>query len=128
VLGLSYQQRGYAYMALLTEDWPPFTDDAARRVEEPSSFGALPSTPAAAGPDAPATPPATSMPEAPYSPPEAPPGTPAGPTPPSAPETPPTPPHGDPLGDEAAPPPPPEPTDEDDEPPPGPFGPSSTNP
>jgi hypothetical protein len=128
VLGLSYQQRGYAYMALLTEDWPPFTDDAARRVEEPSSFGAQPSTPPAAGPDAPATPPATSTPEAPYSPPEAPPGTPAGPSPPSAPATPPTPPHGDPLGDEAAPPPPPERTDEDDEPPPGPFGPSSTSP
>lgn len=58
-LGLSYQQRGYAYMALLAEDWPPFTDDAARRVEEPSSFGALPPTPPAAvpGPEAPAAPP-----------------------------------------------------------------------
>jgi hypothetical protein len=131
VLGMSYQQRAYAYMALLTEDWPPFTDDTTRRVEEPSSFGALPSTPPAAGsaPEASAAPapPATSAPEAPYSPPETPPGTPSGPTPPSAPETPPTPPHGDPLGGEAAPP-PPERTDEDEEPPPGPFGPSSTNP
>jgi hypothetical protein len=131
VLGMSYQQRAYAYIALLAEDWPPFTDDTTRRVEEPSSFGALPSTPPAAG-SAPETsaapaPPATSAPEAPYSPPEAPPGTPSGPTPPSAPETPPTPPHGDPLGGEAAPP-PPERTDEDEEPPPGPFGPSSTNP
>jgi uncharacterized protein DUF4389 len=121
VLGLSYQQRAYAYMALLTEDWPPFTDDAARRIEEPSSFGALPSTPPAASPEAPAwSPPestsAPEAPEAPYSPPEAPPGAPAGPTPPSAPETPPAPPHGDPLADE------------DDEPPPGPFGPSSGNP
>jgi hypothetical protein len=131
VLGMSYQQRAYAYMALLAEDWPPFTDDTARRIEEPASFGALPSTPPAAGsgPEAPAAPPppATSAPEAPYSPPEAPPGTPSGPTPPSAPETPPTAPHGDPLGGEAAPP-PRERTDEDEEPPPGPFGPSSTNP
>jgi hypothetical protein len=131
VLGMSYQQRAYAYIALLAEDWPPFTDDATRRVEEPASFGTLPPTPPAAGsePEAPATPasPATSAPEAPYSPPEAPPGTPSGPTPPSAPETPPTAPHGDPLGGEAAPP-PPERTDEDEEPPPGPFGPSSTNP
>lgn len=131
VLGMSYQQRAYAYIALLAEDWPPFTDDTTRRVEEPSSFGALPATPPAAGsaPEASAAPapPATSAPEAPYSPPEAPPGTPSGPTSPSAPETPPTPPHGDPLGGEAAPP-PPERTDEDEEPPPGPFGPSSTNP
>jgi hypothetical protein len=135
VLGMSYQQRAYAYMALLAEDWPPFTDDATRRVEEPSSFGALPSTPPAAAPEAPEAPAwsppestsAPEAPEAPYSPPEAPPGTPAGPTPPSAPETPPASPHGDPLGGEAAPP-APEPTDEDEEPPPGPFGPSSTNP
>jgi hypothetical protein len=131
VLGMSYQQRAYAYMALLAEDWPPFTDDATRRVEEPSSFGTLPPTPPAAGsgPEAPAAPasPATSAPEAPYSPPEAPAGTPAEPPPPSAPETPPTQPHSDPLGGEAAPT-PPERTDEDEEPPPGPFGPSSTNP
>jgi Domain of unknown function (DUF4389) len=132
VLGLSYQQRAYAYMALLAEDWPPFTDDGQRQVEQQApSFGALPSTPPAA--DAPT--PATSA--EPYAPPEAPPGTPAGPTPPSAPETPPAQPHGDPLGGEATPPAPPAtppaipPTpdrDENDEPPPGPFGPSSTNP
>jgi Domain of unknown function (DUF4389) len=129
VLGLSYQQRAYTYIALITEDWPPFTDEKPRSIEEPSSFGALPSTPPAAGtaPEAPAEPPTTSAPEAPYSPPQAPPGTPAEPPPPSAPETPPTQPHGDPLGGEAQPP-PPERTDEDEEPPPGPFGPSSTNP
>jgi Domain of unknown function (DUF4389) len=129
VLGLPYQQRAYTYIALITEDWPPFTDEKPRSIEEPSSFGALPSTPPAAGtaPEAPAEPPTTSAPEAPYSPPQAPPGTPAEPPPPSAPETPPTQPHGDPLGGEAQPP-PPERTDEDEEPPPGPFGPSSTNP
>jgi hypothetical protein len=129
VLGLSYQQRAYTYIALITEDWPPFTDEKPRGIEEPSSFGALPSTPPAAGtaPEAPAEPAATSAPEAPYSPPQAPPGTPAEPPPPSAPETPPTQPHGDPLGGEAQPP-PPERTDDDEEPPPGPFGPSSTNP
>jgi hypothetical protein len=59
VLGLSYQQRAYAYMALITEDWPPFTDDAARQVEPAApAFGALPSTPPAAaeaGPEAPTT-------------------------------------------------------------------------
>jgi Domain of unknown function (DUF4389) len=105
VLGLSYQQRAYAYMALLSEDWPPFTDDAAKRVEEPPSFGALPSTPPAAGtaPEAPAPAPATSAPEAPAEQPPAPPATP--PAMPPAPER-----------------------SDDDEPPPGPFGPSSTNP
>ena len=129
VLGMSYQQRAYAYMALLAEDWPPFTDEKQRSIEEPPSFGALPSTPPAAGtaPEAPPSP-ATSAPEAPYSPPQAPPGTPAEPPPPSAPETPPAQPHGDPLGGEAAPPPPERRDDEEEEPPPGPFGPSSTNP
>jgi Domain of unknown function (DUF4389) len=128
VLGLSYQQRAYTYMSLITEDWPPFTDETTARIEEPPSFGALPSTPPAAGAAAepvaaPPAPPAEAPP-----PPDAPPGTPSGPTPPSAPETPPTPPHGDPLGDEAtSTPPEPERSDEDEEPPPGPFGPSSTN-
>jgi hypothetical protein len=128
VLGLSYQQRAYTYMSLITEDWPPFTDETTGRIEEAPSFGALPSTPPAAGapPEPVAAPPAPPA-EAPP-PPEAPPGTPSGPTPPSAPETPPTPPHGDPLGDEAtSTPPEPERSDEDEEPPPGPFGPSSTN-
>jgi hypothetical protein len=137
VLGLSYQQRAYAYMSLITEDWPPFTDDAAKRVDEAPSFGALPSQPPATGtaPETPGPPAATpapptdapySPPEAPSSPPEAPPGTPAGPTPPSAPETPPTQPHGDPLADDATSA-PPERGDDEEEPPRGPFGPSSTN-
>jgi hypothetical protein len=104
VLGLSYQQRAYSYMALLTEDWPPFTDDGQRQVEPQPSFGALPATPPAAAPDAPA---AT---QEPYAPPEAPAQQPPAPpaTPPAIPPTP--------------------DRDEDDEPPPGPFGPSSTNP
>jgi Domain of unknown function (DUF4389) len=95
-LGLSYQQRAYAYMALLTEDWPPFTDESPARVEPAPAFGSLPSSPPAAGPEAP-----TSVP----------PGGEAAPLPPSpsAPEAPPAPPPAD-----------------DDERPPGPFGPSST--
>jgi hypothetical protein len=49
VLGLSYQQRAYVYMSLVTEDWPPFTDDATSQLDaEPSTFGALPPTPPAA--------------------------------------------------------------------------------
>jgi hypothetical protein len=118
-LGLSYQQRAYAYMALITEDWPPFTDEQGpERVEPAPSFGALPPTPPAAGPESPTTIPA---------------GTPAGPPTPGAPEAPAQPPHGDPLGDEASTPPPSTPPpapreDDDEEPPPGPFGPSSSNP
>jgi hypothetical protein len=60
VLGLSYQQRAYAYLMLITEDWPPFTDEPPRQVEPPApAFGALPSTPPAAagvGPEAPGVP------------------------------------------------------------------------
>jgi Domain of unknown function (DUF4389) len=123
VLGLSYQQRAYAYMALITEDWPPFTDDATRQVEPAApAFGALSSTPpaaAGAGPEAPAT---TTSPTQTL------PGTPAGPTAPSAPESPPTT-HGDPLGGEADTTDPPSPApperDDEDEPPRGPFGPSN---
>jgi hypothetical protein len=49
VLGLSYQQRASAYLLLITEDWPPFTDDDyGSRVEEAPAFGALPSSPPAA--------------------------------------------------------------------------------
>jgi Domain of unknown function (DUF4389) len=122
VLGMSYQQRAYAYMALLAEDWPPFTDEGPRQVEQQPSFGALPSTPAAAGPDAPAS----ASPQEPYAPPEAPveqpPEAPAEQPPEAPPEQPPAPP--------ATPPaiPPTPDREEDDEPPPGPFGPSSTNP
>jgi hypothetical protein len=113
VLGLSYQQRAYTYIALITEDWPPFTDDSARQVEQPPSFGALPSTPPAATPDAPTH----ADPQEPYAPAE----TPAeqAPAPPEQPPAPPaTPPAMPPTPDR----------DVDDEPPPGPFGPSSTNP
>jgi hypothetical protein len=124
-LGVSYWQRANTYIYLLTEDWPPFTDDSgASRVEPAPAFGALPASPPAAGSEAPTTIPA---------------GTPASPPTPDAPEAPPQPPHGDPLGDEAStstpppsePPPstpPPAPREDDEEPPPGPFGPSSTNP
>jgi Domain of unknown function (DUF4389) len=113
VLGLSYQQRAYTYMALITEDWPPFTDEAAKRVEEPPSFGALPPTPPAAG-TAPAPPaaPEASEPVPPAAPEPAPPAAPEPPAPePPAPE-----------------PPAPSPPSDEEEPPPGPFGPSSTNP
>ena len=52
-LGVSYQQRAYAYFVLLTEDWPPFTDDTAGRTVEPApAFGALPRPPGR-GPRAP---------------------------------------------------------------------------
>jgi hypothetical protein len=66
VLGLSYQQRATAYFALLTEDWPPFTDDTTgRSVEAAPSFGALAATPPAAGPESP-----TSVPPGGYASPE----------------------------------------------------------
>jgi hypothetical protein len=105
VLGLSYQQRAHAYLALITEDWPPFTDESARSVEGPPSFGALPESPPAAG----TAPEAWSGADAPTTT-AAPPTT---PEPPPAPDSPTT---------------PPEPPPSDDEPPRGPFGPSSTNP
>jgi hypothetical protein len=101
VLGISYQQRANTYIYLLTEDWPPFTDESAQRVEPAPAFGALPSSPPAAGPQAPS-------PAAPIE----------QPTAPEAPA------HGDPLAEEA---PPPPPADEDEQPPPGPFGPSSSD-
>jgi hypothetical protein len=66
VLGLSYQQRATAYFALLTEDWPPFTDETTGRSVEPApSFGALAATPPAAGPESP-----TSVPPGGYASPE----------------------------------------------------------
>jgi Domain of unknown function (DUF4389) len=65
-LGVSYQQRAYGYFFLLTEDWPPFTDDTTgRTVEAAPAFGALPSTPPAAGPEHP-----TSVPPGGYASPE----------------------------------------------------------
>jgi uncharacterized protein DUF4389 len=48
-LGLSYQQRGTAYLALLTETWPPFTDEQPAQVEPARAFGAIPAAPPAAG-------------------------------------------------------------------------------
>ena len=47
-LGLSYQQRAYAYVLLLDEDWPPFTDDHAQLAPGPSGPPSRrdPSTPA----------------------------------------------------------------------------------
>jgi hypothetical protein len=66
VLGTSYQQRAYAYLALITEDWPPFTDETeGRTVEAASAFGALASSPPAAGPEHP-----TSVPPGGYASPE----------------------------------------------------------
>jgi Domain of unknown function (DUF4389) len=49
VLGLSYQQRAYAYLALVSEDWPAFTDPQPRAVRPPAPFGALPPTGPGAG-------------------------------------------------------------------------------
>jgi uncharacterized protein DUF4389 len=105
VLGVSYQQRAYGYLFLLTEDWPPFTDDATRRVESGPQFGSLPPTPPAAGTSVP--PPAPSETAPPHgdplasAPAEEPPAPPPAQAPRSGPEAPP---HGDPLGGEATPP------------------------
>lgn len=57
VLGLSYQQRAYCYLYLMTEDWPPFTDPKDQSVEGPQGGSPLP--------PAPPTMPAPSAPEAP---------------------------------------------------------------
>jgi hypothetical protein len=56
VLGLSYQQRAYCYVALLSEDWPPFTDPQGGSLEGPGGSGL---------PPAPATTPPPAAPEAP---------------------------------------------------------------
>jgi hypothetical protein len=154
VLGLSYQQRATAYFALLTEDWPPFTDDTTDRSVDPApSFGALAATPPAAGPESP-----TSVPPGGYASPEreaafpstaaplpgepepepptaveAPAPAPPAPEPPPEPEpeppsepAPSAPTSGDPLGGAAAPPPPPPPPPPEPEPePPAEPGPPS---
>jgi hypothetical protein len=52
VLGLSYQQRASAYIALLTEDWPPFTDDQGGSIAGGSDATGLPPAPATAAPPA----------------------------------------------------------------------------
>jgi hypothetical protein len=63
-LGLSYQQRAYAYVLLLTEEWPSFTDEAAA-VGPARTFAPLPATQGARDP----APPAAPHPERPVSPP-----------------------------------------------------------
>jgi hypothetical protein len=63
-LGLSYQQRAYAYVLLVTEDWPSFTDEVPA-VGPGRTFAPLPGT---EGPRDPA-PPAGAHPERPVSPP-----------------------------------------------------------
>jgi hypothetical protein len=81
VLGMSYHQRAYGYFFLLTEDWPPFTDETeGRTVEAAPAFGALASSPPAAGPEHP-----TSVPPGGYASPEREAAFPS-PPPPSAPE------------------------------------------
>jgi hypothetical protein len=78
ILGLSYQMRATAYLLLVTEDWPPFTDDGGTaRIGATPAFGALPAD--QAPPAAQATGPAGGF---------------EAPTP--APEDP-APPHGDPM-------------------------------
>jgi hypothetical protein len=130
VLGLSYQQRATAYMALLTEDWPPFTDDTTARVDPAPAFGALAATPPAAGPESPtsvapggyASPEReAAFPSAPAplpSEPEPEPAPPAAVEPPAPePQAPPPPPPPPPEPEPPAPPPPPPPPVADDEPP-----------
>jgi hypothetical protein len=65
VLGLSYQQRAYAYMFLLTEKWPPFTDPQSETIGAPTSSGLPPAPSSAAppkGPEAPGARPGTGLP------------------------------------------------------------------
>ena len=52
VLGLSYQQRAYAYVMLLTEDWPPFLDPQGGSIEPGPSGSGLPPAPATSAPPA----------------------------------------------------------------------------
>jgi hypothetical protein len=52
VLGLSYQQRGYTYLALLSEDWPPFTDEQGGSIEGATGGSGLPPAPATQAPPA----------------------------------------------------------------------------
>jgi hypothetical protein len=52
VLGLSYQQRAYAYIMLLTEDWPPFLDPAGGTLETSGAGSSLPPAPATTAPPA----------------------------------------------------------------------------
>jgi hypothetical protein len=49
VLGLSYQQRAYAYFFLLTEDWPPFVDERTT-IGGGTTSSSLPPAPATTAP------------------------------------------------------------------------------
>lgn len=111
-LCVSYTARAYALMLLLTETYPPFTDDGPQQLAEPVPATPLPQQPAPASPEAPAS-------VAPaFEPPSAPEPTPVEPTAPEPPQAAP-----EPTAPE--PPPAPERGADEDEPPPGPFGPSS---
>jgi Domain of unknown function (DUF4389) len=52
VLGLSYQQRAYAYLLLLTEDWPPFLDPQGGSIAAGSGASNLPPAPPTSAPPA----------------------------------------------------------------------------
>jgi hypothetical protein len=51
-LGLSYQQRAYAYVMLLDEDWPPFVDPQTSSLAAGGAGSGLPPAPATAAPPA----------------------------------------------------------------------------
>jgi hypothetical protein len=53
-LGISYTMRAYALMFLLTETYPPFTDDQARQIGEPATPAPLPAQAPPAAPEVPA--------------------------------------------------------------------------
>ena len=136
VLGMSYHQRAYGYFFLLTEDWPPFTDETeGRAVEAAPAFGALASSPPAAGPEHPTSVPpggyASPEREAAFPPPSAPePDPPTALAEPAAPEAPPTEPSFTVEPAESAAPEPPAAPEPEPEPPsePGPTGPTSGDP
>jgi hypothetical protein len=50
VLGLSYQSRAYCYVALLTEDWPPFIGPESAALGGPSGGSPLPPAPSTQAP------------------------------------------------------------------------------
>jgi len=106
-LCVSYTSRAYALMLLVTETYPPFSDEPSQ-IAEPAPVTPLPAQPA---PEAPMA----------FEPPTAPePVREAAAEPEPAPEPEPE------ATSEPEPEPTPEPPAEEDEPPPGPFGPSST--
>jgi hypothetical protein len=52
-LGVSYQQRAYCYLALMTEDWPPFIDQQSDAIDRGAGpDGTLPPAPATVAPPA----------------------------------------------------------------------------